>query len=231
MPYKKKAKRRTPRKTKALAVRPRRTVFHKPFPDTRNVTFKYTMYDNLSAAIAATSSQVMAINNCYDPDVSGVGAQPRYFDQLINNLLYEKFKVLSVGYRVEFVNKSTTSDAIVSWQMRDAVSSPLTPGALWDSKELGYTTVKTLAPLGQSNSRTVIKGRIECHRIAGISKKAYFTDPQFAGTYAAGPTTRIYGSAVASDNPQDAQTCDVDVYVTLYFHTRIFDLAHNVTQS
>lgn len=59
-------------------------------PDTMLVRLKYT--DNITMTnVAGYGTYVFSINDCYDPNVTGVGSQPLGFDQWMN--FYEAFQV------------------------------------------------------------------------------------------------------------------------------------------
>lgn len=218
---------------KQLAKRKRKgPVYHIPFPIRRNVTFKYTMYDNLTASSAGTSSQVINLNSLYDPDSSGVGAQPRFYDELVSATMYSRYQVQRVGYNVTFVNKAT-NDCIVGLALRDSsFTSPTTPGGLWDLREHRHTFVKTCLAQGSGKNRVIMKGTIEPHKLLSMSKAAYKAQYDTTGAlYNANPTNLCKLIAIASDNPQDASTCNVDVFITLYFNSTVFNFQDNAAQS
>ncbi len=51
------------------------------------------------------SDNVFALNGCYDPDITGIGHQPRYFDQFMG--LYVRYRVLRAAVRMTYVPLST----------------------------------------------------------------------------------------------------------------------------
>lgn len=63
-----------------------------PFPKTRLVKLRYVTNIKLDAGAGATTSYGFRSNDCYDPDYSGTGNQPYYFDQLMQ--MYNQFVVV-----------------------------------------------------------------------------------------------------------------------------------------
>ena len=59
---------------------------------------------------AAVASYVFRGNSLYDPDYTGTGHQPRYYDQLTP--IYGRYKVLSSAITVEMINGAANSGAI-----------------------------------------------------------------------------------------------------------------------
>jgi len=66
------------------------------------------VYEDLLVLAPGTTlgSHVFRGNSLYDPDYSGTGHQPRYFDQL--SAIYGKYKVLSSNIVVEVINTAGT---------------------------------------------------------------------------------------------------------------------------
>jgi len=54
---------------------------------------------------SALVDKIWNINSVFDPDQSGVGHQPRYFDQLA--LLYNRYRVLSATFDVSIRQRAT----------------------------------------------------------------------------------------------------------------------------
>jgi hypothetical protein len=55
-------------------------------------------YTQLLASTAATGRQEFSMNSLFDPDFTGTGAQPAYFDQL--SLLYNRYRVYGSAIKV-----------------------------------------------------------------------------------------------------------------------------------
>jgi hypothetical protein len=72
-----------------------------PLPSTQKVMLKYSDFLSFTPNGAPTN-YIYSCNNLYDPNVTGVGHQPRGFDQLM--ALYDHFVVISAVAEVTFYN-------------------------------------------------------------------------------------------------------------------------------
>jgi hypothetical protein len=80
-------------------------------------------FNDITAFTSGTSgSYVYAINDVYDPNVTGVGAQPLGFDQWCG--LYQRFEVLKSTILVEFTNSDATDNVRVAIVPTISSSSP-----------------------------------------------------------------------------------------------------------
>lgn len=83
-----------------------------PFANQKVCTLTYVQstYMNFTAGVSAAQQQY-ACNGMYDPDYTGAGHQPRYFDQLID--LYAHYCVTSSTMDVWFTDKYHNSYSMV----------------------------------------------------------------------------------------------------------------------
>lgn len=231
---KRKAKRRATRKGINPAVVPMSGRFVQAYPAYKHVTLKYSYYNNLAPTTTNVSYNQFRANSVYDPDLTGAGNQPRYFDQLCGASLYRKFRVMSMGYKVRFVNKNASgaaSDALVGVYCSPVTTLPTTNAELFLLGEQNTAEVRPLLPLGQSNAEQVFTGQIQPWRVLNCSKEAYEYSSQTDGNYSANPTDTAYFSVMCSDDPNNAGGASVDVYVELYYNVCFYNLAQDVTQS
>jgi len=70
------------------------------FPDRLVVKLKYT--DQYSFSGAAPAAQVWRVNSLFDPDLTGTGHQPRYFDQL--SAVYGQYCVKRFAVKLTCIN-------------------------------------------------------------------------------------------------------------------------------
>lgn len=70
-----------------------------PFPDHMRCVLTYSsLYISVIANSAAAGRQQFSMNSLFDPDFTGTGAQPEYFDQLA--ALYNRYRVYGSAIRV-----------------------------------------------------------------------------------------------------------------------------------
>ena len=79
--------------SKALVTKKTFPLKYNPVPPKFVTTVRYADVVNLSITSGAFASQVFSCNGLFDPDVTGTGHQPLYFDQLI--ALYQHYNVMS----------------------------------------------------------------------------------------------------------------------------------------
>lgn len=91
------------------------------------VKLKYTHVFSLNAGLGTEANQDFRMNSLYDPDKTGIGGQPQWYDQWNN--LYRKYRVIGSKAVVKFISTTTTtaSHNIVSLFLYD---NDITPGAL-----------------------------------------------------------------------------------------------------
>lgn len=70
-------------------------------------TVTYVTTYGATAAIGSIASRIYSANGLFDPDISGVGHQPMYFDQLM--AIYDHYTVFRSRIKVEFVASGNTA--------------------------------------------------------------------------------------------------------------------------
>jgi len=79
-----------------------------PFPQQLNTYFTYSENFTLASLAGAPDTHFYSTNSLWDPDVTGVGIQPRYFDTLCgaNNTYspYLYYRVISSRITIEVIN-------------------------------------------------------------------------------------------------------------------------------
>ena len=107
-------------KTEALATRQKvsvpRGIFG--FPDEFITTIRYVDVYTLTSASNGIAKQYMRMNSLFDPDQTGTGHQPYYFDQFA--ALYNRYTVLGSKLTAEF-----------SLLPSDCYSSAVRPSCYW----------------------------------------------------------------------------------------------------
>lgn len=105
-----------------------------PFPVRKSCQLVYTGQANMSIPVTSTGVYQWSCNGLYDPDITGTGSQPMYFDQLM--ALYNHYVVTSSYIELQFVG-NITKDLVCTLYVEDdtttgstnAVKSGMRPGA------------------------------------------------------------------------------------------------------
>jgi len=116
------------------------TTDHRILNMTQNVTLRYA--DNVSASSVAGSSAsyVFRANGLFDPNFTGVGHQPRGFDQLMT--LYDHYRVKTATCEVWASNTLNTPGILSIVVKDDGVSIPVSIDVMEDT----YSTHTALLP-------------------------------------------------------------------------------------
>jgi len=140
--------------------------------------------EQFTAAVAAgtTADQIYRANSLFDPDRTGVGHQPRGFDQLTP--MYNRYRVNRLRWHVEFAGAALSTNVCVA----------LVNGA---------QTYTTIVDIGETNLRAPIKscttggattkffGASDLWRVNGKSQLAYHTDDTTAAEFTNNPVETI----------------------------------------
>ncbi len=173
-----------PRRTKSR----RRAPIPQGFPKRQMVKLKYTETINIDPASAVLGSHVFCANGLFDPNVTGTGHQPLYFDQYM--VAYDHYTVLGSKIKVTPCNAST---------------SAIIPGAygiiLSDDATVNYTTVDSVVESNQGR-RFKLYGTDNIPQTAyskNITKK--FSARRFFGKKFVGGASDLKGTTAA--NPSE----------------------------
>lgn len=171
---------------------------------------------SINPGIATAAYHVFRISSLYDPDETGVGHQPKPFDQL--SPLFEFYCVYKVDYKVTFTNVTTDMDYVVMLQAADASSTDLNIGT---QVEQGETQWRILSTRGGGVPTVTFTGSVDIAKLQGKSRKALLADDSYKARMTTNPGENswlILGAAAADgvSNPA-ALYC----YVELIFHTKM----------
>jgi hypothetical protein len=119
------------------------------FPDELKCTLKY-VEEGISFSGLAPSAQVFRINSLFDPNLTGVGHQPLWFDQLA--FVYGKYLVTAARVEAEIINLNGTNGIATCVASYDDVDNSAL--AVQDLAESRYSHTEMC---GLSNGGSAIK--------------------------------------------------------------------------
>lgn len=165
-------------------------LLRSPIPKSTIAKLRYAaVEDRVFGAIIAQDDYVFCANDCFDPDYTGSGHQPRGFDQYMS--MFDHFTVVGSKITVTATNTSSTvasTPIVVGLALTDNNASITT--AWEDMMERSDIMTRTLAhPEGSKASATVWNK---------FSAKKFFTrgdvmdDPNLKGTAGASPYERAW---------------------------------------
>jgi len=162
-----------------------------------------------SAGIAA--DHVFRINDLYDPDFTGVGHQPRYFDQIFGNTLgsgmYKHFVVLGTKATIMMANSDVLYSQRVGATVRDS-STALTSAN--DCMEAGNSTTRLL---GQRDGKGSTTMTIKWSAKKWFGKPNVTTERDLQGSNVGSPAEQAYLHVWTEDPGNDP--APVQCYITL----------------
>ncbi len=151
-------------------------------PDRFRTRLVYAAGGEVSTA-GAFSDKIWNINSVFDPDQSGVGHQPRYFDQLAG--LYNRYRVLAAHFDVSV--RQRANHGIVVYIVPNNSTTGLTTSTI--PAELRRSGV---ARITSSNQPPVVfRVKFDPAAITGVSKQQYLSDDRFQALTSANPSEAI----------------------------------------
>jgi len=138
-------------------------------------------------------------SSLYDPDISGTGHQPRFFDQLCSPTMYNYYKVSHMWCEVTFVNlSSSVTCQVQTWEGAATGSSVITGTETQNAQ----STMLTIA--SGSASKVTMKRLIDVKAVLGTdlfnntnnTAALYNANPQSVAYWGIGAWDVAAGSAV-----------------------------------
>lgn len=185
---KKKVIKKTPRKYRRKYQK-KSTFSRTLLPKTYPVRFRYVAQDkyvNPTAGIPGVS--VFRANDLYDPDFSGIGHQPRGFDQLMT--LYSHFVVVGAKIHVTFMSpyeETHTQNAIVGIS---TLNSSVVKTDVNDYLEGRNTIYKPCVSTPETPMKCSLVKTFSTRKFLGRSKP--LSDPELKGSTSGSPTEVAY---------------------------------------
>jgi len=182
-----------------------------PVPDEMRVALRYTetLDANASAGIYVYS---YGANDVYDPNVTGVGAQPAYYDQWCG--LYNRWVVPELEYDVAVTSRTVSGRLSVA--VAPTGSSSFAPATFEAASSMRLAKAAETTGGGPT---VHIRGRISMSKLYGVPDYAIEADDNFAGSVNASPNRRMLLTiACETSGASDA----LSLTIVLKFKTRFY---------
>lgn len=227
--FRKRRSRRARRSRRGNNGRPSDVMIYKGIgmPDQFFTKMKYTEVIQLTAGLG-TEYQVYQFrgNSLYDPNFTGTGAQPPYFDQICGaNALYTQFLVSASKIKLR-VSAIGDTFAIGNADVAVTPSQTAYASTLWTDvdDQLSSKSTRSAAVVRYDN-----RGPKYVKNYAMTSKVFDTKDIQdqlsiFAGTSSANPTAPWYWIIGAQGMDRTSTTMNLNILVTLTYYVRFFNL-------
>ncbi len=186
-------------------------------PDRLYVDLAYD-FNNYALISSSTSGSLLAGGNTlFDPDKTGIGHQPLYYDQLTS--LYRRYRVHASTITVELLN-ATISSHIAFTPTTDGTY----PATLNDALEATYTCSM---PVSSSVFRNIKTRKINTKKIWGV--QSITQDDLYQALYTADPV-RLWFWKIQAEVFDGVSSGSLRVNVRILYQCELFE-RQPVTQS
>lgn len=157
------------------------------FPKKIQMTHRYVESTNVNSSSGAFSTYFFSCNGMYDPNITGTGHQPMYFDQM--TALYDHYTVIGSKCTFQFIPTSSTVGAVaVGGLINDDTSTTATSFPTMMENSL----VKPKYINFSSSLPTIITLKWSAKKFFG---KGTLANSEMRGTSASNPTEQSYFQA------------------------------------
>lgn len=175
-----------------------------PLPVTLRTKLRYAEQLSLQNGVGQAATHVFSCNGLYDPDITGVGHQPRGFDQIMP--LYNHYTVIGAKITVQFANHSvSTTPALVNICCLDNNVTTLVTNEYLENQR------NVSKPLAINDSCTV-SYKVSPAKFIGRSK--IMADSQMKGDVGANPVEGCFFHVWAC-SAYGASAIDIDANVVI----------------
>lgn len=198
------------RTSKAIIRQPTGTA------DSLYIKLRYSQAYTFSITSGVAVTQVMRGNSLFDPDFSGTGGQPYFFDQWAT--LYQNYTVLGSAIKV-------TAFSVTPTVVYDVIVCPSTSSSSYSSNieasEQPYTTSRQ----SQINQPHLLVNKyMSTNKINGLKKSQTTNDPAFSAATGANPSSQWYWHIYAND-VVSSSTITLAVKIVVTYYCRFFNRA------
>lgn len=188
------------------------------FPNVKYCTLTYSEDLDLVPAALGTASNTFAANSLFDPNVTGVGGQPRYFDTLCgaNNTPAPYHRYLVHGCKATAYIRNVSSANFIFVSLSMYVGNASAPSTLREARERSDTIVRQISPLGSGPASVKISMYRSIAKILGV--KDLLDDQDAGAEYNANPAALCYATIVAY-NPDGAVASRVGINMQLTYYS------------
>lgn len=175
------------RKSKTMKTRRRPAVSFMSYqPRSALIEFPHVWRGTLSESAAGLGIvNTFRANSLFDPDFTGVGAQPLGFDQW--STLYSTYRVISCKYEVTFSN-GTGGSCVVG--LVKSPNSSLSGSSSWIIER--DSSSKTLGPNSGAGNVARFSGTLLPWQVLNVTKQQYMMDGRTNAAMTGNPTVLAY---------------------------------------
>lgn len=186
-------------KTKKFRRRPRKVYRRKynmlsfnkaPVPNRFATKLRYVDYAEINPDVAGVAGvHVVCANGLYDPNITGVGHQPRGFDQIMP--LYDHYIVIGAKITVQFMTKLATNQEamMIGVALKDTSTVYADPNSYLEGRNIRSSVLRSTTSTGEGQMSVITK-TFSCKKFLGRSHP--LSDPELKGGVAGNPNEKAF---------------------------------------
>ncbi len=187
-------------------------------PSRMLVNLKFTQGYALTG-VSGLAGRTFSLNAPFDPDITGVGNQPVYYDQL--SALYNKYRVVRAHWRIKMVSKTATNAGVIAAAPTPAVADT----SFASVEELGEEPGASVKEFGSAGSPPAgISGSCNMAEIYGNSADCVHILDSYAAVNNTRPSNEVYlACCVNTSGNTDTTQLMVEIVYETWFERRIMN--------
>jgi hypothetical protein len=175
----------------------------------------------LTNGVAPNQATVFRCNDLYDPDQSGVGHQPRGFDQLLAAAgPYTRFVVHSCDVRATFINTVATNPTVCFLHFSKELPLVADFASPQDPMEMANTTWQVLAGAGLPGHIAELRQFVNNKTV--LAREDLEDDDAVHGAYNATPAEQTY---VIMGVAGGTGTASINIFLQLVYDATLYGRA------
>lgn len=174
-----------------------------PIPKQLFNRLKYAETVNVAIGVSGLGSYIFSCNGMYDPNTTGGGHQPMYFDQW--SAMYNHYTVLKSTMKATVVANTTGATIFSLGQDDDATINAATSYTIWERS--GFQTKVVNAPVNPEN--TFLWSKWDAKKVFGADPQS---DPSLQGSATSNPTEQTFYVLYFDATPSTYVTVLVEIW-------------------
>lgn len=209
--YRKKPRRRTYRRRKTTSRRARLPRTLGP-PAVTYMKLKIASVRQQSIALNSLDVRQWGLNCLYDTDITGVGVQPVWFDQMM--AFYSRYLVVGAKIRVDVSTAANTANIYPATVVGYPSVSLILATNLQSAIAQKGAKYKMMIP-GQT--RAILTSYFKINQLFGIPRTALHSEDNYNGTSAANPVNlALYNIWIANNDSSSSILSTTEINITFY---------------
>lgn len=201
---------------KARRNAPTTTIVRSPgFTDTLYCKLKYATEVHFADGLSASTYYSFRGNSLYDPDYTGTGHQPMYFDQY--SAIYNRYRVMGAKIEINAINASGSS---ATYFVLQSGTDTIISANITELLEQSRAKISKVLPISQ-RVPIKIKSYVSTRKACGLNKKQIF-DEDFSALTTSSPNQIWYFNMLAT-SINNTSPLDFYFMATITYYVQFFD--------